>query len=1054
MSQTDGLTPFDIVLGKCITSDDPALISDENPQIGNMQSLKNMRYTDRGIKGIQGMTKINATAASYTSLKNGFHFRKDQPQESHIIVQTTDETTGNSRLVKSDNSASIPETDTFSNFLTLDNDNLVRYSKAPQGSSVACNGVKNYVWGGNEYRCGYFVVYDPETSSTRYDYSDIVNNTLTDSLNVAKLTTVGGGIDAYTKGMWHFENNFTDSSGNSHTLTNHSIAFSTLPKFGTYSAYCNASAYATVADHADFNISGGIWCFDVQANTISVATQRGLFCQATDANNYIYGYINTSGAVSLAVKAASSTVLLLTTANDAVNLGSYDHIAFAENGDDWYIFVNGKMRASTSSVVRPANYTGYGLAIGAFFDASSSSEWFYGRIDEARLSVGVSRYSADFTSPPSAYSTQSSANVFIGASRPIKGVKFYVENANTSSAVTASVNYWDGSAWQAVSGLTDGTSVSGKSLAQNGSIIFSDTESVAKVKLYNNSMAYWYQFSFVGLDDDVTISRVTLDASIQNIKDIWDGIPRDISYFFSYTGIYNDRSTAVIYEDYDSYNTGSYTNVGTLTSSQHILAGFSEQMTAIGFRLVEDNVNSTANTFCSISYWNGSSWTDVGDVEDNTSHDNKSLSKSGVMMWNAPSLDQEFTTSIRDESRIYYYKISFDQTLSSDVYIDYVYGIPSQKTLGQYSFPIFWQDRVWLCANQSDAKNSMKGSSYLSDCVFNGEDSPEISFDGDEELVAAVPIFSRQGGVIYENLVMCKRNDTYLVDTTVTSSTSTTNVAVTSTNYRVYKVADNIGCVAALTMQLCNIGFQLAPGINRHAAIWQSSGGIVMFDANSVIPISDDIQNFFDPADPDYINVSIIDKFSSFWDDRNKEYHWLFATGSSTTLNKEWAYDLKRRKWYEVVRPVPLQCGWNVQDALGNGYSYGGTTTGYIERLENGTTMDGSAITYSFRLLGKRFASAMYRTELRYIKLTGKTKSTSDQSVAMTHYADGDSTGTSLTAIPQTGTGKRIYQVVRSASLKAVEHSLEFSISTDDETIGFQPLMISGLYRVDKETVA
>ncbi len=1058
MAQSDQLLPFDIPLnGRCITAVDPLLIGETD-----FQSLKNMRPTDQGIKGIAGMSKVNAAATTYTGIRNGFHFKKDQPEENHILVQTNDQTAPAtaSRLVKSDNTAAIPNQDTFSNFLTLDNNNLMRFSKAPQGSTVGCNGTKNYVWGGNEYRCGYFIVYDPNVLKTKYDYSDIINNTLTDSLNVATMKTIGGGIDANTKVLLHCDNNLTDSSGLGHNFTGTNVTYNSISgnfKFGTHSAGFNGTtSYASIADHADLDMSGGIWTVDVQIKCSEYATaNRTIYSQTTNTTNYAWIFVAQDGSVRLRVDAAGSYVVSLDTASGIIKLNQYHHIEVGENGDDYYIFVDGVLQAHTTSASRPANYTQSAI-IGMWSDGASPGSYFYGYLDEFRLTNGACRHTAGFSPPISPYSSSSGSYAYVGTTRPIKGAKFYVVTANATAA-TAGVNYWDGSAWQAVTSLVDGTvSVAGKSLSGTGSITFSDTASVAKVKIYNNSMAYWYQFVFTGVDNTTTVSRVTIDASMQTIKDIWDGIPRSIMSFFTYTSAYNEYSTNVLHEDYDSTDSGTYVNVGGFTSAYYLLAGFAEQTTGISFYIVGDTGNTTASTICTIYYWNGAAWVTVGAIDDNTSEGVKSLNKSGVIMWNPPSLDLEFPTSIKDETPTYYYKITFDKTLSANLLIDYVYGIPAQKTLGNYAFPVFWQDRVWLCDEETGAKNSMKGASYLSDCVFNGTDSPTISFDGDEKIVAAVPLFSRFGGTIYENLVMCKRTETYLVDTTTSTDTSSTT-PTTSTNYRVYKVAAKVGCVAPLTMKLCDMGFQLAPGLNRHVAIWQSAGGIVMFDGNSIVPVSDDIQNFFDPTDDDYINTAVIDKFSAFYDDANKEYHWLFATGSSTTLNKEWAYDLKHRKWFEIARGTDktLQCGWNVQDSLGNGYVYGGLATGYVERLENGTTMDGTAITYSCRLNCRLPAkTAMYRTEIRYLKLTGKVKSTSTQSVAMTHYADGSTTGTAIATIPQTGAGKRIYSVSKSLTLKAVAHSFECSISTTDETIGFEPLLISGLYRVDKEAIA
>ncbi|KKK58060.1 hypothetical protein LCGC14_3048240, partial [marine sediment metagenome] len=103
------LTPFQVGLtGKLITSTDPSrliLEEDGGTQIDNFKSLKNIRYTDNGIRGITGMSKINTTALS-TQLKSRtvHHFTKSQPSESHVLVQAFDTNIDNSKVFRNSTS--------------------------------------------------------------------------------------------------------------------------------------------------------------------------------------------------------------------------------------------------------------------------------------------------------------------------------------------------------------------------------------------------------------------------------------------------------------------------------------------------------------------------------------------------------------------------------------------------------------------------------------------------------------------------------------------------------------------------------------------------------------------------------------------------------------------------------------------------------------------------------------------------------------------------------------------------------------------------------------
>lgn len=86
------LIPVQIGLtGKLVTAYDSTklIATKDNTTVAEyFKSLKNTRYTDNGIKGISGMTKINTSALStHPKIRNIFQFQKAQPQENHVLVQ-------------------------------------------------------------------------------------------------------------------------------------------------------------------------------------------------------------------------------------------------------------------------------------------------------------------------------------------------------------------------------------------------------------------------------------------------------------------------------------------------------------------------------------------------------------------------------------------------------------------------------------------------------------------------------------------------------------------------------------------------------------------------------------------------------------------------------------------------------------------------------------------------------------------------------------------------------------------------------------------------------
>ena len=166
---------------------------------GDFQTLTNMRYTDTSIKSVEGMTKINTSVMNATYLKPraAIHFKKDQPSESHVLVQAWNAGETASQVLQ--NTTAIPGQGTFSG-TALQTDSTGagygQFSKWPDGCVAYCNGVDTKVWGGNEYRCAKF--YSVGSSlAVAYDYTEVINNTLNDSSNRATLCRDGEKVRIY-----------------------------------------------------------------------------------------------------------------------------------------------------------------------------------------------------------------------------------------------------------------------------------------------------------------------------------------------------------------------------------------------------------------------------------------------------------------------------------------------------------------------------------------------------------------------------------------------------------------------------------------------------------------------------------------------------------------------------------------------------------------------------------------------------------------------------------------------------------------------------------------
>jgi len=93
------------------------------------------------------------------------------------------------------------------------------------------------------------------------------------------------------------------------------------------------------------------------------------------------------------------------------------------------------------------------------------------------------------------------------------------------------------------------------------------------------------------------------------------------------------------------------------------------------------------------------------------------------------------------------------------------------------------------------------------------------------------------------------------------------------------------------------------------------------------------------------------------------------------------------------------------------------------------------------------------RTEACSIRLVGKAKSTTTQTVLVEHSGDSSTTASvpAIAGVSMANSGKRLFSVIRSMGTvpkNYAYHSYKFSVTTTDETIGFEPVFATMGYRV------
>lgn len=1031
--------------GRWRPADDPAAIGQNDFAV-----MTNLRYGPTNPEGVGGQTKINTAVLPTTGIKTGIHFRKDRPAESHVVVHTPSD----GKLWKND--TAIPSAGPFAGvptaiFTGSTGHGNGRLSLTPNGGLAFCNGVDSVFWGGDEYPSSGFIDYP--TTAQIYDYTDLVANTKADAANVATLHTAQGLIDANTMLLLSLNNNVTDTSPTTpHTVTNNNVTFSTsVKKFGTHSAYWNGTnAYLSIPDDADFNFSGGTWTVEGWFYPTDFTAQRSIYYQQTDANNYFHirfaalggGSVSDAySGVSLSIYAASSEVVQLYTGNYTVPRNQWSHIAVVENGDNYYIFVNGALAASKTDTDRPANYTGT-VQIGY-----SGTLYYMGYGDELRISNSA-RWTSNFSVPVGPYGADYVSTSYIGSIMPLDGAKLYVATANTQTA-TMAMNEWNGTSWAALA-ITDNTAVAGKTLAQTGTVTWATTASTSKTKFVEKRFLYWYQMVITSAANfaGTTLSRVNVSIPPQQIRDLWDGtdVPC-LAFLGNKSGSFEDGTINVSRNEYDASNAGSYFKIVSYTSTDYILAGFFDQVSGIRVNIV-DAFGNTTDIVATVSYHGSTAvatapaWTGLT-INDDTLNVTKSFNKSGYIYWSPPTKVQEFTQSVYASHTeltssasvpIYYYKIAFSGTTSADVRIYYVSGIPVQTDIRGYTLPTMFQNRLALIGNADGKKNSALLSATNTVNVFNGANTHEFEFGDDKALVASGTLFTRFGSILSEQWTVCKNSETWVV----------TGIGSDTDPYVQRKISDTIGCTAPYTMASVPLGMEdKLTGTLRTALVWQSSDGIYMFDgASAPVKISRDIRHFFDPRRTEYLTAAMLSACYGSYDPVYNAYVWIVPDAY------EYHFSLEERKWYRVDRGTGkyLNCAFPVQDTNGQYYNYGCSNAGYLYRLENGTTFDTTAIVHTLTLSDAALLEGRVsqRTEVRSIRLIGKAKATSS-SVAVSHYGDSSTTASvpAIAAMSMVNSGKRLFNVFRSfgnVPLAHVFHTFKFVVSTTDETKGFEPM--------------
>jgi hypothetical protein len=242
------------------------------------------------------------------------------------------------------------------------------------------------------------------------------------------------GNDTYTKVLLHFDGTdlgttITDSNagGSAHTWTaaGNANTDTAIKKFGTAALLCDGVGdYVSTPDHADFVLgtsdftvdcwfsclgtTGGLYGLLGQSDAVGLGGDQS-FRIYRSAGNKIVSDVGIGGTLAAVMTSTTSFT-------DALNTG-WHHVAVTREGSTFRLFLDGveEATATTSSAIDNSTEA---LTVGRL--GSYNAPWL-GSVDEFRLSVGIARWTTDFSVELSPYKAESACRGYFTARNPSDG---------------------------------------------------------------------------------------------------------------------------------------------------------------------------------------------------------------------------------------------------------------------------------------------------------------------------------------------------------------------------------------------------------------------------------------------------------------------------------------------------------------------------------------------------------------------------------------------------------------------------------------------------------
>lgn len=697
----------------------------------------------------------------------------------------------------------------------------------------------------------------------------------------------------------------------------------------------------------------------------------------------------------------------------------------------------------TSLGVTVGTTPGFSCMVGALwiYADGSGSPIIYGGTNVDPLAVlykpsATTLSFIDFTGQVIDYSTSTYAyikstadqTIYIITMEPASGFVVTLGGTVNDAAAVLTVSAIRSGTWTAVSGLSDGTNVSGDSMKQSGTISYTASSSDTLYTI-GRTMGYCYRLTWGAQLDDVHITSLKVIQAAHSISNKWNG-----AYEVVTGALFDDNSATERFKEVLGYvsseSTSTYVDIGAGTTSDFLYLGTPERTTGYLFGIVNGYANTNNAEVDLIEYTAADGdWEDITTLSDRTIQATSSFATTGAITFdgNAVRTTWQQRQFGRDNTSMFWSRISWDATLSADCRIYFIGYIPYPEPLGAYNGCVEFKGRLILWGDRTYPNRLRYSALDRPDC-FSGIDSGYSQAFGSGDYILCARNF-------YNELLIWKKDSIWMLE------------GFDRATFGSLRITDEVGLASPQTAKVAEVG---VPGMSslepRSVALWEDTDGVYILDGSKPRKVSLPVDQFFNPDYTSCIPAADINNLSAEVDPINNTYHLLFPNaidyyGDGSLYVTEIVYNYANDEWYPPwYRAINLSCALSFKGTDNRDYFYGASSSGFVMRLNNDTSDKNTsnadvAIRQILRTRGigtSQKETTTARTTLRHLWPEFKAQSAGTPTIGI--YGDKAITITSLGTASMIKSGKGI-----TAPLVAASESFgscfqaEFELNTIDQ---------------------